>query len=116
MPYAFRKDFTKVNLPYSSYGYNVYSEISPGESQDYVFDLADFGDSSSAGGASIVAIPNYDLGQNYISGISIETYTELVVVEGAAKYRGHIILHNGSQSTVHELQVDFFVISRPKEY
>ena len=51
MPYAFRKDFTKVNLPYSSYGYNVYSEISPGQSQDYVFDLADFGDSSSAGGS-----------------------------------------------------------------
>lgn len=112
MPIAFRKDFTKAKLPYSMIYSHVFN-VAASQSSDFVFNMAEYVDENAASPSVIIATPfwNTAFGQSK-KDISIETYTELVMVDTVPVYKGHIIVTNNSSDYVGDLDVAFSIISQ----
>lgn len=115
MPFDFKSDYSKVNLPFIYSGKHTFSSLAAGTSQDYAFNIDGFTDASSpAIPAGIVVTPLWQvLGESYpVGASSFETYVETLSTGG---YQCHIIRHNNTESTLGDLPISFFVLTKSND-
>lgn len=115
MPFGFKSDYSKVNAPFIYSGKHTFSSLAAGASQDYAFSLDDYTDATAPTyPVGIIVTPYWAvLGESYpVGASSFETYVELLTTGG---HLCHIIRRNNTDSTLGDLAVSFFVLTRSND-